>query len=86
MIDWGNNIKTPWLVRRPYGCGETVWVAQDLGDPAITRSARTGWTYVWDKVFDWKNDEKFYTNTTPEVDKRDYATAYGNDLGTTLLR
>jgi hypothetical protein len=86
MIDWGNKMKTPWLVRRPYGCGETIWVAQDLGDPTITRSARTGWTYVWDKVFDWKNDEKFYTSTTPEADKRDYASAFGTDLGASLLR
>ncbi len=59
-IDWKNDGSysdaTPYLVRGSYGLGQVTWVAQDLGDPAIAGKATTGWPYIWDKVFGWKNE------------------------------
>jgi hypothetical protein len=57
-IDWkgdGSDL-TPYLVRGAYGLGQVTWVADDLGNPAITSKAAAGWPYIWDKVFGWKND------------------------------
>jgi hypothetical protein len=77
---------TPWLVRRPFGAGGVTWVAQDLGDPNLTRQAVGGWPGIWDRVFDWKNDTRVITNSTPEILKNDYAPS-GNaaDIGASLL-
>ena len=53
--DEGETSFTPWLARRGVGLGAVTWVAQDLGNAALTRKAKTGWRYVWDRVFDWNN-------------------------------
>jgi hypothetical protein len=53
--DEGGTSFTPWLARRGVGLGAVTWVAQDLGNAALTRKAKTGWRYVWDRVFDWNN-------------------------------
>ncbi|HEX3356359.1 MAG TPA: hypothetical protein VHS31_05190, partial [Tepidisphaeraceae bacterium] len=59
-INWSDkpDDRTPYIVRQAYGLGAITWVAQDLGDPAITSRANTGWVYVWDKVFDWKEQNR----------------------------
>jgi hypothetical protein len=48
----------PYVVRRPVGAGSVTWVAQDLGDKQILgeRVTTTGWTLVWDAIFDWPNE------------------------------
>ena len=71
-INWNDkgDDRTPYIVRQGYGLGAVTWVAQDLGDPAITSRARTGWVYVWDKIFDWKE----LRNPPVVVDK--YTTNY----------
>jgi hypothetical protein len=51
----GQTTFTPWLARRTVGLGAVTWVAQDLGNPALTRVAKTGWRYVWNRVFDWND-------------------------------
>jgi hypothetical protein len=53
--DQGGTVYTPWLARRGVGLGAVTWVAQDLGNAALTRKAKSGWRYVWDRVFDWNN-------------------------------
>lgn len=53
--DGGAASFTPWLARRGVGLGAVTWVAQDLGNAALTQKAKTGWRYVWDRVFDWNN-------------------------------
>jgi hypothetical protein len=56
-IEWPDGTTSPWLVRGIYGMGGVTWVAQDLGDPALTaRTATAGWAHVWDGVFGWNND------------------------------
>lgn len=53
--DGGVKSFTPWLARRGLGLGAVTWVAQDLGNAALTQKAKGGWRYVWDRVFDWNN-------------------------------
>jgi hypothetical protein len=53
--DGGRKSFTPWLARRSVGLGAVTWVAQDLGNAALTRRAKSGWRYVWDRVFDWND-------------------------------
>jgi hypothetical protein len=79
------NDRTPWLVRRPFGAGGVTWVAQDLGDPFLTRQASFGWPHVWDRVFDWKNDTTILTNEVTEKQKQEYANAAAVDIGYSLL-
>jgi hypothetical protein len=79
---------TPWLARRGVGLGAVTWVAQNLGNPAITRVAKTGWRYVWDRVFDWNNAA---ASDVPEDYQAPLAgldpwnNAEGLDLGRSLL-
>jgi hypothetical protein len=54
-MSWGEQ-RTPYIARHNYGLGSVTWVAQDLGDPTLTRYAVSNWPYVWDRVFDWRND------------------------------
>ncbi len=49
---------TPYLVRKGLGLGEVVWVAQNLGDIALTGQIQSGWMGIWDKVLDIKNDPR----------------------------
>src|SRR5262249_36967671 len=48
--------ETPYLVRWGVGLGQVTWVAQNLGDVAMTRTIQDGWVGVWDKVLDLKDD------------------------------
>jgi hypothetical protein len=73
-ITWkdGENISfTPWLARRAIGLGAVTWVAQDLGNAALTRQATSGWRYVWERVFDWNDPSNVSENYKPEADKAD---------------
>jgi hypothetical protein len=58
-IDWANNGKdvTPWLARHAVGSGSVAWVAQDLGNRAITGTNSSGWAYVWDRVLGERNEK-----------------------------
>ncbi|HEX2974278.1 MAG TPA: hypothetical protein VHP11_18230 [Tepidisphaeraceae bacterium] len=50
---------SPYLARCMYGLGTVTWVAQDFGDPTILSQAsrrHAGWSRIWDKAFDWRND------------------------------
>lgn len=76
--------RSPYIVRMPYGAGAVTWVAQDLGDPAIVKS-RSGWIWVWDRVFDWKNSPLPASNATPEAARRDWQEGYSVDMGKSLL-
>jgi len=90
-IDWNGDGKdmTPYLARVPYGMGSVTWVAQDLGDPKIAGSVKSGrWPYVWDKVFGWKNDTHI-TGDIKEIDTAAYTEHLINapiDLGTAMTR
>ncbi|MGH7214523.1 MAG: hypothetical protein ACREIT_07155, partial [Tepidisphaeraceae bacterium] len=75
----------PYIVRSVYGLGAVTWVAQDLGDPGITKNLRTGWPFVWDSVFDWKNQTRIVTQQTPDPEKLEYAQSGGVDFGRALL-
>jgi hypothetical protein len=75
---------TPYLVRSPYGLGSVTWVAQDLGDPSLTRS-HDGWVYIWNRVFDWKNFPLVVSNDTPDAAKRIYETGSSLDIGPSVL-
>lgn len=89
-IDWDaqGTDRTPYIARHPYGLGSVTWVAQDLGDPAITGPGMTGWPYVWDRVFGWKNDLRI----KDDYEKRDEEavlpglTSMPIDLGASQLR
>jgi len=79
---------TPWLARRGVGLGAVTWVAQDLGNPAITSVAKTGWRYVWDRVFDWKNastDDTREDYQLPQGAPDEWNSAESLDLGRALL-
>ncbi|HTL29702.1 MAG TPA: hypothetical protein VL282_10790, partial [Tepidisphaeraceae bacterium] len=77
--------KTPYIVRAPYGLGSLVWVAQDLSDPNIATRASTGWPYVWEKVFDWRNTPMIVTPKTSQDDREKFALGPPADLGRSLL-
>ena len=63
-----NKPASPYIARQRYGLGSVTWVAQDLGDPYITGSARRGWVYVWERVFDWADEPVVLTS---KVEPRD---------------
>ncbi|MFT3788183.1 MAG: hypothetical protein QM770_18775 [Tepidisphaeraceae bacterium] len=54
-LDWGNNVRTPWLVRRGFGYGCVSFVAQDLGDVNLVRSNGRAWMLIWDTVLGTNN-------------------------------
>jgi hypothetical protein len=90
-IDWGWNNGdprfTPWLARRGVGLGAVTWVAQDLGNAALTDNFRDHWRYVWDRVFDWNNPPDVDENYKPPTDTDDpWKPADELDLGSTLLQ
>ena len=76
---------TPWLARRGVGLGAVTWVAQDLGNPAITSVAKTGWRFVWDRVFDWKNAAASDLPREDAGGQDPWNGAEGLDLGRGLL-
>jgi hypothetical protein len=69
--DDGKTTFTPWLARRGIGLGVVTWVAQDLGNPALTEPAKGGWRYIWDRVFDWNNPSSVPEDYKPEDGKDD---------------
>jgi hypothetical protein len=78
---------TPWLARRGEGLGAVTWVAQDLGNPALTDQLREGWRFIWDRVFDWNNAPEVPENYKPDSDTDDpWKPAAGIDLGFALLQ
>ena len=93
-IDWKNDGSevSPWLARRALGLGSISWVAQDLGNAALTGTRSSGWPYVWDTVLGQRNtdmrvpleaDEK--TSYGKRANELYYSNAQ-NDLGLLLLR
>jgi hypothetical protein len=87
-MEWpsGDPQFTPWLARRAVGLGAVTWVAQDLGNPALTDNVRVGWRYIWDRVFDWNNAPDVAEVYKPPTDTDDpWKPAEGIDLGSTLL-
>ena len=95
-IDWNDDIagadsdETPFMARWGYGMGEVVWVAQNLGDTALTAQIPTGWIGVWDKVFDIKNDPRIFKKFgNPEDDpqvKDFYSEKAFRDLGESFVQ
>jgi hypothetical protein len=62
-IEWPDHHPTPYIVRKPYGCGCVTWVAQDLGDRSLTSTVASGqhletnhWPAIWNRVFNWHDD------------------------------
>jgi hypothetical protein len=84
-IDWNStgSDRTPYIARGPYGLGCVTWVAQDLGNSAITGPTTAGWPYVWDHVFGWANDTYLAGDRT-EKDENDYGGSEFSDLGSVL--
>ncbi|MGH7179345.1 MAG: hypothetical protein ACREJC_18355, partial [Tepidisphaeraceae bacterium] len=87
-ITWDTNppVRTPWLVRKPFGAGAVTWVAQNLGDPAITKQASSGWPFIWDRVLGLRNDPLIITSKTTDADRAPYAPAPAIDVGPALLQ
>jgi len=86
-IDWdGKADRTPYIVRKPYGLGAVTWVAQDLGDPALTSKIKTHWVNVWDKVFDLKNSPLVIDKYTTSDERIPYQHAGTVDLGKSLIQ
>lgn len=88
-IDWGGRqglpARSPYIVRAVHGTGSVTWVAQDLGEPGLVR-ARTNWSHVWDRVFDWKHDTLVVNNLTPKEALAPYAIAPSVELGGAMLQ
>ncbi len=97
-IDWKEDGSysdaSPYLVRKAVGLGQVTWVAQDLGNPAISARATAGWPYVWDRVFGWNNDSYVPPANSSNVSKDDpdvlartdlYRPGNPQDLGTPLV-
>lgn len=91
-IDWPTKpgeppLRTPYIVRDTYGMGSVTWVAQDLGDPAVSAIPH-GWPGVWERVFGWNNWP--YT-PDPNIKDEDeplthaFLRTSGVDLGESLL-
>ena len=83
-ITWSASDLSPYVVRQPIGLGSVTWVAQDLGDPSLTRT-KNGWVYVWNHIFDWKNSPLPITSQTPDTLKKIYEPGQPVDLGPSLL-
>ncbi len=83
-IKWDAD-SSPYIARKRYGLGSVTWVAQDLGDPALTRQARTGWPFIWEHVFDWKNDPILVRENQSEIKVWQYDRAYYVDLGASAI-
>lgn len=90
-IEWeqeeGQTEKSPYVVRQVVGLGTVTWVAQDLGDPSLTR-VKEGWPYIWKRVFGW-NDQPYLPDPgnrdRNEIARRQYDSASGVDVGPALL-
>jgi hypothetical protein len=87
-IEWdptNKNDRTPYLARMSYGLGSVTWVAQDLGDPAIVRSATLGWPNVWNRVLGWNDAPLVIQNNTTDEQKRPWDGGSGVDLYPSMM-
>lgn len=92
-IDWKGDSSdmSPWIARRAFGMGSVTWVAQELGNPAITGPKSSGWPYVWDYVLGQRNiDMRVADESQPNADYAEdarnlYFTTNSVDLGAELL-
>lgn len=86
-IEWdtAGKDRTPYLARMGYGLGSVTWVAQDLGDPAIVRSATVGWPNVWNHVLGWNDEPLVKQNNTPEEQLRPWDGGIGVDLYPSMM-
>jgi hypothetical protein len=87
-MQWDDNgvtSYTPWLARRGVGLGAVTWVAQDLGNPALTDKIRTGWRFVWDRVFGWNNATDIAEDYQIPSNDSKWVLATAIDLGVPLL-
>jgi hypothetical protein len=85
-IRWDEDGKdqSPYIARIAYGLGSVEWVAQDLGNPAITGPNTAGWQYVWDHIFDWKADTHL-SNNMPEAVRDSYIETNPVDIGSAQM-
>jgi hypothetical protein len=88
VIDWGGGVTSPWIARSVYGLGGVTWVAQDLGNPALTARTRdAGWAHVWDAVFGWNHDTQTGVLDSVDANGKGYPLASrGVDVGAAVLR
>jgi hypothetical protein len=86
-VDWDAKgaDRTPYIVRQAFGLGGVTWVAQDLGDPAITASAKLGWVFIWDKIFDWHNSPVIKAPYNTDSTLQSWARSGAVDLGPGLV-
>ena len=84
-ITWKADDYSPYLVRSQFGLGTVTWVAQDLGDPALTRT-KYGWVYVWNHIFDWKNAPLPVSSFTTNAIKHPYDQGYPMDIGPSVVQ
>jgi hypothetical protein len=92
-IDWKGDSSdmSPWIARRALGMGSVTWVAQELGNPAITGPKTSGWPYVWDFVLGQRNidmrvaEEADGSKDYAEDARNLYYTTNSVDLGAELL-
>ena len=93
-VDWNGDgtEMSPWLARHPVGLGSVTWVAQDLGSRGLTGKDATGWPYVWDRVFGFRNtDMRVVAEYEGKEDFRrrtadQFQTTNSIDLGGALLQ
>jgi hypothetical protein len=83
-IVWPDGTRTPYVVRKRHGMGSVIWVAQDLGDPALS-GVKEGWVYVWEKIFDWRNAPMPVNTQTPDTVRRIYEPGSTMDVGKSLI-
>jgi hypothetical protein len=83
-IHWGDNDDSPYIVRGPRGLGSVTWVAQDLGDPNLTR-IKAGWVYVWNRVLDLRDTPFPVSNNTPISARQLMEHNWTIDVGRSLI-
>ena len=86
-VDWDAKgaDRTPYIVRQAVGMGGVTWVAQDLGDPSLTASAKLGWVNIWDKIFDWHNSPAIKAPYTSDSTVQSWSRSGAVDLGPGLV-
>lgn len=72
--------RRPYLVRRGVGCGAVTWIAQDLGDPALTLATKQGWANIWTRILDLR-DRPVAGEAITKTDEDEYPSSAGVDLG-----
>ncbi|MGB7161126.1 MAG: hypothetical protein WBD40_23905 [Tepidisphaeraceae bacterium] len=87
-IEWdaAGKDRTPYIARMGYGLGSVTWVAQDLGDQAITNRATLGWTNVWNRVLGWNDSSFIKTPTSREEESREWEGNAAVDLYPSMMK